>query len=141
MNDKVRAAAWVAGAVVVLAGVAACGPGAADHVKAVSYGTGAEGKADADVRLPSWVPGDATGVTEVIRTTGAERLLRYTPGRAGLPPACGPGPASTTPATLSADWWPRGQERRTDRVCDRTWHVVVDEGAIYAYRPETLPRR
>ncbi len=105
------------------------------HVKTVAYATGAEGKRDQDVRLPDWVSDRATSVTEVIRTTGSERILRFTGG--DLPANCVPGAASTQPATLAAEWWPQGQESRTDKVCGE-WHVLVKDGAVYGFKPETL---
>ncbi|MEU4672454.1 hypothetical protein AB0F91_31875 [Amycolatopsis sp. NPDC023774] len=141
MNEMGKTAIWFAAIAAALATVTACAPDGPEHVKNVSSGTGAIGKADADARLPSWLPDDATAVTEVIRTTGSERILRYTPGDSGLPATCVKGPASAIRATLSADWWPAGQEHRTDRVCDADWHVIADEGLIYAYRPETLDQR
>ncbi|QRP46582.1 hypothetical protein [Amycolatopsis sp. FDAARGOS 1241] len=141
MNEIGKTAIWFAAAAAALATVAACGPDGPDHAKNVSYVTGAQGKADADARLPGWVPDDATAVTEAIRTTGSERILRYTPGASGLPATCAPGPAPAKPATLSAGWWPARQEKRTDRVCDGDWHVVEDHGDMYAYKPETVSHR
>ncbi|MEV6896345.1 hypothetical protein [Amycolatopsis sp. NPDC051372] len=141
MNEIGKTATWFAAIAAALATVTACAPDGPEHVKNVSYDTGAIGKADTDARLPSWIPDDATAVTEVIRTTGSERILRYTPGASGLPATCVKGPASATRATLSADWWPAGQEHRTDRVCDTDWHVIADQGLIYAYKPETLDQR
>ncbi|WP_037304696.1 hypothetical protein [Amycolatopsis orientalis] len=105
------------------------------HVKTVGYTTGAEGKRDKDARLPEWVPDEAASITEVIRTTGSERLLRFTGGN--LPAICAPGPAATQAATLVAHWWPKGQESRTDKVCGE-WHVLVQGGDVYAFKPETL---
>ncbi|HET6288218.1 MAG TPA: hypothetical protein VFG15_15900 [Amycolatopsis sp.] len=105
------------------------------HVKTVAYATGAEGKRDTDARLPEWVPDGAAAVTEVIRTTGSERLLRFTGG--ALPAVCVPGPAATQAATLAAHWWPQGQEGRTDTVCGE-WHVLVQGIDVFAFKPETL---
>ncbi|KZB81562.1 hypothetical protein [Amycolatopsis regifaucium] len=139
MNTKITAVVLVtATATVTLAG---CGlkesltEKANGHVKAVGYPTGAEGKRDKDARLPEWVPDKAASVTEVIRTTGSERLLRFTGGE--LPDLCVPGPAAPRTATLIAPWWPQGQESRTDKVCGE-WHVLVQDGAVYAFKPETL---
>jgi hypothetical protein len=108
------------------------------HVKTVGYANGAQGKDNQEARLPDWVPDQATSVTEVIRTTGSERLLRFTSTDAGLPDTCVPGEAAKTAATLSADWWPGGQESKTDQVCDEDWHVYIDADVIYAFRPETI---
>ncbi|MGW4485941.1 hypothetical protein ACWEOE_19120 [Amycolatopsis sp. NPDC004368] len=141
MNEIGKTALWFAALAATLTAVTACTPDAPAHLKNVSYATGSLGKSDPGARLPSWIPDDATAITEAIRTTGSERLLRYTPGQAQLPPNCVKGAASAVPATLSADWWPAGQERRTDLVCDTTWHVVTDEGAIYAYQPETIRQK
>jgi hypothetical protein len=48
------------------------------------------------------------------------------------------GEASTTAATLTADWWPHGRESKTDQVCDQDWHVLADGNTVYAFKPETL---
>ncbi|WP_326566770.1 hypothetical protein VSH64_33620 [Amycolatopsis rhabdoformis] len=141
MNEIGKTTLWFAGIAAALATVSACAPDGPEHIKNALYDTGAQGKSDADARLPAWIPDDATAITEAIRTTGSERILRYTPGRSELPANCAKGSASATPATLSADWWPAGQERRTDVVCDSAWYVVADQGAIYAYRPETIRQR
>lgn len=108
------------------------------HVKTVGYASGEEGKANQDARLPDWVPDQASSVTEVIRTTGSERILRFTSADAELPADCVPGTASKTAATLTADWWPQGQESKTDQVCDSDWHVYVERDTVYAFRPETI---
>lgn len=139
MNTKITAAVLAAATAMVT--LSACGlkegltEKANGHVKTVGYATGAEGKRDEDARLPEWVPDGATSVTEVIRTTGSERLLRFTGGT--LPAVCVPGAAATQPATLSAQWWPQGQESRTDKVCGE-WHVLVQGADVYAFKPETL---
>jgi hypothetical protein len=109
------------------------------HVKAVGYASGAEGKTDQDARLPGWVPDQAKAVTEVIRTTGSERILRFT--TASPPPTCVLGAPAKTAATLTADWWPRGAEGKTDRICDQDWHVFAADGAVFAFKPETVEQR
>jgi len=139
MNTKITAAVLAAAtATVALSG---CGlkegltEKANGHVKTVGYPTGAEGKRDEKARLPEWVPDRARSVTEVIRTTGSERILRFTGGT--LPAGCVPGPAATQAATLVAQWWPQGQESRTDKVCGE-WHVLVQGDDVFAFKPETL---
>lgn len=105
------------------------------HVKNVGYPTGTEGKNDQDAKLPSWVPDQASAVTEAIRTTGMERILRFT--STALPATCVPSPASKTAATLTAGWWPDGTETRTNQVCDG-WHVRKDGDTVFAFKPETV---
>jgi hypothetical protein len=90
------------------------------HVETVDYATGAIGKSNQNARLPSWVPDQASSVSEAIRTTG-------------------PASASRTKATLTASWWPSGQESKTDQLCGTDWYVVVQATTVYAYRPEILP--
>ncbi len=134
-------AVTVAGAAVALTGCGlkeALAEKANGHVRTVGYTTGAEGKRDQEIRLPDWVPDQARSVTEVVRTTGSERILRFT--GVNLPATCVPGAAATQSATLVADWWPQGQESRTDEVCGE-WHVLVRDGAVYAFKPETLNTR
>ncbi|WP_410603095.1 hypothetical protein [Amycolatopsis sp. lyj-90] len=139
MNTKITAAVLAAAtATVALTG---CGlkegltEKANGHVKTVGYPNGVEGKRDKDARVPDWVPDRAMSITEVIRTTGSERILRFVGGE--LPSTCVPGPAATQAATLAAPWWPQGQESRTDKVCGE-WHVLVQDGDVYAFKPETL---
>jgi hypothetical protein len=134
------AVAWMT-ATVTLAGCSGLSASVVEngngHVKTVGYASGEEGKANQDARLPDWVPDQAGSVLEVIRTTGSERILRFTSADAKLPDACVPGAAATTTATLTADWWPQGQEGKTDQVCDGDWHVYVERDTVYAFRPET----
>jgi hypothetical protein len=110
------------------------------HVETVAYATGAAGKSDQTARLPTWVPDQASSVSEAIRTTGSERILRFTLGDPKTLTACRPAGASRTKATLSAPWWPSGQESRTDELCDTDWYVLVQGTAVYAFRPETIPQ-
>jgi hypothetical protein len=110
------------------------------HVEPVNYATGAIGKSNQDARLPSWVPDQASSVSEVIRTTGSERILRFTLSDPKTLTSCRPASASRTKATLTASWWPSGQESKTDQVCDTDWYVLVKAATVYAYRPETLPQ-
>ncbi|MBB4687765.1 hypothetical protein [Amycolatopsis jiangsuensis] len=126
-----------------VAAVSACGVEDAvvehgnGHVKAVSHQSGIDGKNDAEAKLPDWVPDGAQQVEELIRTTGAERLLKYSPAGTTLPAVCKPGTAEPKPPTLTADWWPAGEHLRTDQLCDG-WHVAVERDAVYAYRVETV---
>ncbi|HEX3790650.1 MAG TPA: hypothetical protein VHW44_22495 [Pseudonocardiaceae bacterium] len=110
------------------------------HAETVDYATGAIGKSDQRARLPSWVPDQASSVSEAIRTTGSERILRFTLSDPKTLTGCHPAGASRTTATLTASWWPSGQESRTDQLCGTDWYVLVQATAVYAYRPETLPQ-
>jgi hypothetical protein len=110
------------------------------HVESVDYATGAIGKSNQNTRLPSWVPDEANSVSEAIRTTGSERILRFTLRDPKTLTACRPANASRTKATLTASWWPSGQESKTDQLCGADWHVLVQATTVYAYRPETLPQ-
>ncbi|MET9266774.1 hypothetical protein [Amycolatopsis sp. NPDC004079] len=143
MNSVRNKAVLAATGIAALATVASCGLGSSieeksnGHVKAVSYDTGKQGKANPDARLPSWVPDDAKSVTELIRTTGSERILRYQPGPSGLPSLCKPGKAEAKSPTLTADWWPAGEHKRTDKDCGG-WHVAVENDGVYGYQAETV---
>jgi hypothetical protein len=139
----VRVGVAVAG-VAMASALAGCGLSeavtekASGHVKTVDYPTGMEGKADSDAQLPGWVPDQAKSISEVIRTTGSERILRYTSAGTTLPGSCLPSAAPKTAPTLTADWWPHGQETKTDKVCDAVWHISTDGTTVYAYKPETI---
>jgi hypothetical protein len=141
MNTTTKITALALAAVATLTG---CGlkegidENANGHVKTVGYASGAEGKNDQEARLPGWVPDQAKSVTEVIRTTGSERILRFT--TATLPATCVLGAPTKAAATLTADWWPRGAETKTDRVCE-DWHVFAADGAVFAFKPETVEQK
>lgn len=143
MNMNRMAGVAVAGVTAVLA-LAGCGLSEAvtengnGHVKTVDYASGEEGKDNQEAQLPAWVPDQAKSVTEVIRTTGSERILRFTYADAELPATCVQGAAAKTAATLTASWWPRDQEKKTDQVCDADWHVYVEGDTVYAFKPETI---
>lgn len=110
------------------------------HVETVDYATGAVGKSNQNSRLPSWVPDQASSVSEAIRTTGSERILRFTLSDPKTLTACRPAGASHTKATLTASWWPSGQESRTNQLCGTDWYILVQATTVYAFRPETLPQ-
>lgn len=110
------------------------------HVETVDYATGAIGKGNQNARLPSWVPDQASSVSEAIRTTGSERILRFTLSDPKTLTACRPARASRTKATLTASWWPSGEESKTDQLCGTDWYVLVQATTVYAYHPETLPQ-
>jgi hypothetical protein len=145
-NRTVRVGAAVAG-VAVASALAGCGLSEAvteksnGHVKTADYPNGLEGKRNQDLQLPGWVPDRAQSVSEVIRTTGSERILRYSSAGTELPGTCVPSAAPKTAPTLSADWWPQGQETKTTKVCDAVWHVSADGTTVYAYKPETVDQR
>lgn len=101
---------------------------------------------------PDWIPAAATDLKERVRTTGNERILSYAGTLAGLPATCSALPAGTkavpvvegitaTPkdflstATLTADWWPAGQEEKTTTMCGKWW-VSEADGRVYAFAPE-----
>jgi hypothetical protein len=147
-----KAARCAAALVIGVASVALAGCGSAGglsqgiqqkldrHVETVDYATGAIGKGNQSARLPSWVPDQASSVSEAIRTTGSERILRFTLGDPKTLAGCHPASASRTKATLTASWWPSGEESKSDQLCGTGWHVLVRATTVYAYRPETLPQ-
>lgn len=117
-----------------------------------SFDSGKAGKADQS--LPNWVPDEATGIKQVIRTTAGERIMMLENAK-NLPETCaavpegqkptsgpdsdsnwGASESSNGPATLSADWWPNGIEQKAKNVCGRWW-VTIDGDKTYAYAPET----
>jgi hypothetical protein len=146
MNDNktVRAAATLVIGMTATIALAGCGISEGvhektnGHVKTVDYATGTAGKENGHAQLPSWVPDQARSVSEAIRTTGSERILRFTVDHPKVLAACRPAAASRKAATLTAAWWPSGQESKTDRVCDTDWHVLMQGTTVYAYQPETL---
>nr|WP_312638197.1 hypothetical protein [Rhodococcus qingshengii] len=89
--------------------------------------------------LPSWVPAGATGIDEVIRTTGNERILRMTANIAEIDHnSCIARPTvETRPASLSAQWWPTGVEKGSSFQCG-DWYVGEKDSFVYGYRPETV---
>ncbi|MCO5974429.1 hypothetical protein [Actinoallomurus soli] len=111
------------------------------HIKTVSYTTATAGKSDRQTQLPSWVPDQARSVSETIRTTGSERILRFTLDDPKALTACHRAAPSHTPATLTASWWPSGQESKTNTLCATDWHVLEQGTTVYAYRPEIHPQR
>ena len=144
-----KTARCAAALVIGVAAVALAGCGSAGsliqqkrngHVETVDYATGAIGKGNQNARLPSWVPDQASSVSEAIRTTGSERILRFTLSDPQTPAACRPASASRTKATLTASWWPSGEESKTNQLCGTDWHVLVQATTVYAFRPETLPQ-
>ncbi|GAA4642023.1 hypothetical protein [Gordonia humi] len=162
MNITHAARALVLGAVAVAATVAltACGdPSTPNHVESKSSATGTAAKADHIA--PSWLPDEAHEIEVTRRTTGNERILVASyDGRLDSRscfPIARPGDPSideltrayssdpmthgvqprllTSRPSLTAAWWPTGQETKATLLCDRWW-VGVDGGRIYAFSPE-----
>ncbi|MFF2275887.1 hypothetical protein [Agromyces sp. NPDC058126] len=126
----------------------------AGHTVEVAYETGAEGLADERVQLPDWVPAEASEITEKVRTTGSERLLRLKADASMLAEQCEAWPVGTPPQradeqntfgeeityrdapTMRATWWADGIERSASLVCGATWWVAEADGWVYAFSPE-----
>lgn len=124
------------------------------HVREVSYATGTEGLDSDDLTIPSWIPEEATEITEKIRTTGSERIMRLHLDAADLADVCTPWPSDTPPkraartvdgqpdieyrssATLEAEWWKPSAEQHATFVCDDEWWVTIDHDWVYAFSPE-----
>ncbi|MEZ2371004.1 hypothetical protein [Arthrobacter sp. RCC_34] len=135
--------------------LSACGitPLADNYDKRESHDWPHGAEATKDGVAPAWIPAGATDVREVIRTTGAERILKYSGDVSGLPAQCKALPSGARPgpqveagdsrkaddfiseATLSADWWPAGQERTASHYCGQWW-VSAANGTVYAFAPE-----
>lgn len=145
-NKATRSAAALIIGVAAAIALTGCGPSEGlkektnGHIKTVTYATATAGKSDRDTRLPSWVPDQAHSASEAIRTTGSERLLRFTLDDPKALTACHRAAASRTPATLTASWWPSGQESKTDTLCAPDWYVLKQGTTVYAYRPEIHPQ-
>lgn len=149
----------VTAAAATVALTACTDPATPNHIETATAATGITAKADHIA--PSWLPDDATDVSVKRRTTGNERILvaSYT-GRLDAPgcfPIAEPGNPNTrelerayaaddltknasvtdftTSPSLTANWWPNGQEKKTTMLCHRWW-VSVDDGKIYAFSPE-----
>ncbi|KAA9155923.1 hypothetical protein FPZ12_028810 [Amycolatopsis acidicola] len=121
--------------------VDAIGDNTNGHVKTVDYDTGAAGKTDDDVRLPGWVPDQARAISEAVRTTGTERILKMRLDDTELLSSC---QASSPPAkapTLSTPWWPTTTHTKATLLCDADWYITKDGNTVYAYRPETVAQQ
>lgn len=160
INNATRTLALAVTAAATAVALAACSdPSTPNHIEVKTADTGITAKADHIA--PTWLPDDARDVTVKRRTTGNERILvaSYT-GRLDAPGCFAiaePGQPNaqelnrayaaddltknatvadfTTRPSLSASWWPGGQEKKTRLMCDRWW-VTVDGGKIYAFSPE-----
>ncbi len=156
-------ATWAVLASLALTGCSALGiESKYDKSASHEFATGTEGK-EKKV-LPAWVPDEATNITEVVRPTGNERILRMDHTGA-LPPSCvamsetgqptlaelaagleleDPAPmqeiaervdAQYQTPLLAAHWWPTGQENLTTHLCGKWW-VSKDSGSLTGYTPE-----
>lgn len=110
------------------------------HVKTVGYDTGAAGKNNDDTRLPAWMPDEARSISEAIRTTGTERVLRMRLDDPALLDSCHASPSPAKPPTLPVPWWPTDEHTKATLLCDSDWYVSLEGTTVYAYRPETVPQ-
>ncbi|HEY0216063.1 MAG TPA: hypothetical protein VGC57_06710 [Cellulomonas sp.] len=150
-------AAAVAVSLSACSGIAADLTGrAASQVRTASFESGAAAKQHH--ALPDWVPDDATGLRQSVRTTGEEQILVMRADPGDLPDTCTPvGPDNPlvphpvagdgsdpsdyrTVSTIRADWWPVEIEQGATLICDGWW-VAVEDGSLYGFTPErrTVP--
>ncbi len=126
----------------------------AGHTKTVTYPTGASARAEDPALTPEWLPKDASDISQKLRTTGDERIMRFkadlekiTPNCSAIEPGTKPERAPATTAngtqltylnapTMKASWWVSGAELKSTLVCDDSWWLTQDGDWVYAFSPE-----
>lgn len=131
------------GLLVTLAGCGSIGDSLAErgngHTKQYTYDRAHQGK-EVGV-LPSWLPGSATHVKEVIRTTGNERIVTATVGPHSSPKKCAvkkgdSAPESFDQSTLKASWWKHRSAKQASITCGK-WSIAVKGDKVFAFVPES----
>ncbi len=134
-RSRVAAAAFIAAGVAVVVNGCTLLEAVDPPVSSAIYATATEGKAsDATVKVPSWVPDDATMVRiKANSDTGAE-ILEFTPAKPETIGAPCTTPASAAPPVLDDTWWLQTQPTDDVVVCQDGWYVYTNAATYWAWK-------
>ncbi|MDR6865834.1 hypothetical protein J2Y69_000419 [Microbacterium resistens] len=117
--------------------------------KTVDYATVAASKSDPNhesmiLRVPDWVPEDATSIKiSILETDDPGYLLRWTSktGIGDKVPGCEAAPdTAPTPSPFTLDWWPTTVPSEDHQVCDRGMEIARDKDVWYAWQAKPAPQ-
>jgi hypothetical protein len=134
---RLAAAALVAGSLVV----ALPGCGAAGAVGDMT--TPADARiyattADADGRLPGWIPADATDIRLKASLRGEGAILEFRSATPADSLGCTSAAGDDTSPAVRDTWWPDPSPVAT-MACGGDWHAAADGDLVRAWMPDGAP--
>ncbi|MFT2754125.1 hypothetical protein [Clavibacter sp. Sh2088] len=94
--------------------------------------------ADADGRIPSWIPADATDIRIKTSLRGEGAILGYRSATPADRLGCTAAPADPAAPAVQDTWWPDPSPAAT-MTCGDGWLAAADGDAVHAWLPKGSP--
>jgi hypothetical protein len=94
--------------------------------------------ADAEGRIPSWIPADATDVRIKTSLRGEGAILEYRSATPADQLGCDAAPADPAPPAVQDTWWPDPSPAAT-MSCGDGWLAAPDGDVVHAWLPSGAP--
>ena len=94
--------------------------------------------ADADGRLPAWIPADATDVRIKTSLRGEGAILGFRSATPADQLGCATAPADAPAPSVQDTWWPDPSPAAT-MTCGDGWLAAADGDAVRAWLPKGSP--
>jgi hypothetical protein len=133
---RLAAAALVGSLLVVLPGCAAAGAvgGMTSPADGRIYATAA----DADGRIPSWIPADATDIRLKASLRGQGAILEFRSATPADSLGCTTTAGDDTAPAVQDTWWPDPSPAAT-MSCGDDWHAAADGDLVRAWLADGAP--
>ena len=94
--------------------------------------------ADADGRIPAWIPADATDIRIKASLRGGGAILGFRSATPADRLGCEAAPADAPPPAVQDTWWPDPSPVAA-LACGDGWLVAADGDAVHAWLPAGSP--
>ncbi|QIS42848.1 hypothetical protein GW571_12265 [Clavibacter capsici] len=94
--------------------------------------------ADADGRIPAWIPADATDIRIKTSLRGEGAILGFRSATPADRLGCDAAPADPAAPALQDTWWPDPSPAAT-MTCGDGWLAAADGDAVHAWLPKGSP--
>jgi hypothetical protein len=94
--------------------------------------------ADADGRIPAWIPEDATDIRIKTSLRGQGAILEYRSATPADRLGCAAAPADPAAPAVQDTWWPDPSPAAT-MTCGDGWLAAADGDAVHAWLPTGSP--
>lgn len=94
--------------------------------------------ADADGRLPAWIPADATDVRIKTSLRGEGAILRFRSATPADRMGCEAAPADAPVPSVQDTWWPDPSPAAA-MACGDGWLAAADGDTVHAWLPQGSP--
>ncbi len=94
--------------------------------------------ADADGRIPTWIPADATDIRIKTSLRGEGAILEFRSATRADRLGCAAAPADAPAPTVQDTWWPDPSPTAA-MTCGDGWLAAADGDAVHAWLPKGSP--